>query len=261
MSKSLVNMFRLIESLSDAPKKGLSKGEVVDKAGLPTSTVYRLMAELEKAGYVYQTGEGKVLPNFSFERRIALGDISPERLRAACENITRELQSASEIILHRGHNLLWHITDEHPARALKLRAHPGYVRATYELDSISRLVLAHLDMADIEKSWDLSAFYDVGVHGNRVPWEEARKRILSTDKSEMQYDMMGNAKGVRRFCVSITDARDRLICLLTIAEAATPLRDEQAHIERMRETLMRTKSSLQASAADIQEDELRQFRN
>ena len=254
MTKSFVKILTLAESLSDAPHAGFSKSEVVERAGLPASTVYRLLSDMEKAGYIYKTQTGRLLPNFSFERRIRTGGISPESLRNTCEAISSELQCASEIILHRGHNLLWHITAEHPVQPIRLRAHPGYLRATYELDSISRLALAHCEIGFIESSWELSGFYGVGVQGDRLIWSHARDRILSTDKALMQFDMEGNAKGIRRFAVAIVDAVGELVCIVTVAEAATPLREEQAHIDKIRNILMRAKASLEGRGSDQLDD-------
>jgi len=245
MSKNFVRILQLAEALSDTPSNGFSKSEVVDRLGLPSSTVYRLLSEMEQTGYIYTTPEGRVLPNFSFERRISVGDISPNQLRQACADISTKLETASEIILRRNHSLLWHITDEHPLQPIKLRAHPGYVRSTYELDSISRLVLAHCDMSEIESSWDLSRFYEVGVKGTRLDWSEARQQILKTDRHSMQFDMMGNSKGIRRFSIPITAPDGKLVALLTVAEAAVPVRDEIIHIERIRSTLESTKKELE----------------
>ena len=252
MAKSFVTILRLAESLSKASSSGFTKSEIVERAGLPTSTVYRLLTEMEQTGYVYTTAEGRLLPNFSFERRIGIGNISPIQLQEACATISAQLQSASEIILRRGHSLLWHITDEHPMQPIKLRAHPGYVRATYELDSISRLALAHCSIDEIEGSWDMSSFYDVGVQGNRLKWSEARERINTTDKNAMQFDMLGNAKGIRRFSIAITDAEGEFVCLLTVAEAATPIRNEDAHIARMRTTLESARDALEFHTGNSQ---------
>lgn len=254
MSKSFIRILTLAESLSEAPKNGLSKSEVVERAGMATSTVYRLLTEMEEAGYVYRTSEGRLLPNFSFERRIGDGTISPELLREACAEVSNRLQTASEIILRRGHNLLWHVTDEHPMQPIKLRAHPGYVRATYELDSISRLVLAHCDIAEIERSWDTSAFYNVGIDGARVSWVEAREMILATDKQAMQFDMLGNAKGVRRYCIAVTDTNGNFVCILTAAEAAIPVRDEAEHVANIRNVLNQARASLQPQNSISRDD-------
>ena len=255
MSKNFVRILRLAESLSDAPNEGLSKSEIVERVGLPSSTVYRLLSEMEQTGYVYSTEEGRLLPNFSFERRIGIGDISPIQLRQACASISASLESASEIILLRGHSLLWHVTDEHPLQPIKLRAHPGYVRSTYELDSISRLALAYCSIEDIEKSWDLSSFYEVGVQGNRLNWTKAREHILATERQAMQYDILGNAKGIRRFSIAIASPEGELISLLTVAEAATPVRDEKKHISRIRETLESTREELERASTSLQKHE------
>ena len=248
VSKNFVRILRLAESLSDAPKHGYTKSEIVGRTRLPTSTVYRLLSDMEEAGYIYRTSQGRLLPNFSFDRRIVAGSIAPEKLRTACSEVSEQLETASEIILRRGHNLLWHITDEHPSQRIRLRAHPGYVRATYELDSVSRLALAYCRIDEIEQSWDLSSFYEVGVEGRRVTWEDARERILLTDRNAMQFDMLGNAKGVRRYCVAITNANDELICVLSAVEAATPVRDEQTHVDHIRTILEEARSSVHAES-------------
>ncbi len=252
VSKNFVRILRLAESLSDAPSNGFSKSEIVERVGLPSSTVYRLLSEMEQTGYVYATPEGRLLPNFSFERRIGIGNISPIQLRQACASISASLESASEIILLRGHSLLWHVTDEHPLQPIKLRAHPGYVRSTYELDSISRLALAYCRIEDIESSWDLSSFHEVGVQGKRLDWGEARQRILDTDRQAMQFDMLGNAKGIRRFSIAIASPGGELVSLLTVAEAAIPVRDEKEHIARIRETLESTRKELELVSANSQ---------
>ncbi|MGV8988346.1 MAG: helix-turn-helix domain-containing protein [Cypionkella sp.] len=249
MSKNFIRILKLAESLSDAPRHGFSKPEVVARAGFPPSTVYRLLNDMEQAGFIYTTQDGRILPNFSFERRIGLGTIKPDALRHACALISNTLQSASEIILRRGHNLLWHITDEHPMQPIKLRAHPGYVRGTYELDSISRVALAGCGLDEIERSWDLSAFFDVGVHAPHLPWDKAKERIQAAKLEPMQFDMAGNAKGIRRFAMPIHEPSGELVCILTVAEAATPVRDEGEHVSRIRAVLSRVKGSLEAGVA------------
>lgn len=254
MTKNFARILKLAENLSDAPKNGFLKSEVVDSSGLPASTVYRLLTEMQQSGYIYTTSEGRLLPNFLFERRIEIGRITLEQLRHTCASVSAQLQCASEIILLRGQNLLWHITDEHKMQPIKLRAHPGYVRPTYELDSISRLALAHCDIEEIENSWELSGFYDVGVQGKQLNWNEARTRILATKKNAMQFDMQGNAKGIRRFSIAIKDAADKFVCLLTIAEAATPVRDAQAHIDSIRTTLEQAKEILELGNSNKKEE-------
>ena len=117
--------------------------EVVERAGLPASTAYRLLAEFEEAGLLYRTHNRRLHANFTFERRLSLERISPALVTEACAQVSATLRSACEVVLLRGQNLLWHVVHQHPAQAIRLRAHAGFVRATYELDSITRLALAH----------------------------------------------------------------------------------------------------------------------
>ena len=250
MNKGLVRILRLAESISDAPRDGFTKSEIVDRTEQPASTVYRLLSEMEDAGYIYRMPHGRLMPTFSFDRRIVVGSIAPDRLRATCQDVSNRLQTASEIILIRGHNLLWHIIDEHPAQGIRLRAHPGFERTTYELDSISRLALAYSSIEELERDRDLAGFFEVGVDGRRVTWDDARKLVLAIDRTAMQFDMLGNAKGVRRYCVSICDSDGSLVCLLTAAEAATPVRDEEQHVARIRTVLEDARAALQATPAD-----------
>lgn len=257
MSKSLVTILRLAEFLSNAPRHGLSKADIVARAGFPPSTTYRLLNDMEDAGFVYRTPEGGILPNFVFERRIGSGSIRPEALRLACSLISSELQTASEIILRRGHNLLWHIADEHPMQPIKLRAHPGYVRSTYELDSISRIALSGCDIQDIERTWDLSRFHDVGLQGAHLTWEEARTRIRAAATEPFQFDLRGNAKGIRRFAVPIVSQTGEQVCILTVAEAAVPFRDEAKHVERIRLVLKEAKVALETGGGDVAPTEIR----
>ena len=257
MAEGVTRVLRILELLSEAPASGVSSPELVERTGLASSTLYRLVGELEAAGYLYRDADRRLHPNFSFERRVDAGALLPGALRDACTELSAELGSASEAILPRGQNLLWHITAEHPSQALRLRAHPGYVRATYELDSISRLALAHLPIERIEREWDTSGFHAVGIERAKVSWAEARATLEAVAPDAMEHDLRGNAKGVRRFAVALPDTEGRLACLLTVAEAAVPLADEPAHVERIARALGAARSRLAAgatrsrSAADV----------
>ena len=77
------------------------------------------------------------------------------------------------------------------------------------------------------------------------------------ERDGMQFDLQGNAKGIRRFCVAVRDGQ-RIACLLTVAEAATPLRDEAAHIERIRQVLTEQRDTIELAgpAAPVQPQEV-----
>ena len=93
------------------------------------------------------------------------------------------------------------------------------------------------------------------MQSKRLDWPEARERILATDRQAMQYDMLGNAKGIRRFSIAIATPDGDLIALLTVAEAAVPVRDEQSHVARIRETLESTRVELERVNASSQSNE------
>lgn len=241
---STARVLAVMDALSVAAEAGTSAQAVIDHSGLPASTVYRLLLELEEAGLIYRTEDRRLHANFLFERRLSFKSISPPRIAEACARLSNVLQSASEVIALRGHNLWWHIVQQHPAQAIRLRAHMGYARPPYELDSISRLALAHVPIEQIEKTWDRTAFFDVGVQHGPVSWPEVRDRIAAVDRDKMQYDLQGNAKGVRRFCIAVRDG-ERLGCLLTVAEAATPVRDIAQHVERIRRLLTQQRDAIE----------------
>lgn len=227
----------IMEAFSFRADEGLTTQEIIQRSGLPASTVYRLIAEFEELGLLYKTADKRLHPNFRFERLLSFDTLSPERLTTACARISDTLEAASEIIVLQGHNLFWHVVRQHPMQAIRLRAHAGYVRETRELDSITRVALAHVPLAFIEKHWDTTAFHNVGVDHTPLTFDKVRERLAAVAPDGVEYDLEGNAKGVRRFAVAVRDGQ-RIACLLTVAEAATPMRDEAAHVERIRALLL-----------------------
>jgi hypothetical protein len=107
------------------------------------------------------------------------------------------------------------------------------------------MALAHSSTDDIERVWDVSGFYDVGVSGTKVPWSNAKSQIASVDLSGLEFDLMGNAKGIRRYCVAITGSSGEFAGLLTAAEAATPLRDVKGHLEEVKTVLLDAKEAVE----------------
>lgn len=245
MSGTSSRIIAILDALS-GPEGGLTAQEVVERAGLPASTGYRILTELQDLGLVHRVAQRRLIANFSFERRLHCPGLEPEVLAEACASLSAEMTVASEVVVLSGHNMLWHIVEQHPEQAIRLRAYPGFMRASYELDSISRLALAHRPAELLERSWDTGAFYTTGIDRRPLVWPEARDMIANVDCHDMQYDMMGNAKGIRRYCVAIHDADDKMICLLTIAEAATPVRDEVRHVATIRAQLMARKSAIES---------------
>ena len=78
-----------------------------------------------------------------------------------------------------------------------------------------------------------------------MSWEDVRDALQAVDTNEVQLDMMGNAKGIRRFAVAIHGSEGELACLLAVAEAAIPVRNEAAHVATLRESLLTQKSLIE----------------
>ncbi|RYH11375.1 helix-turn-helix domain-containing protein [Tropicimonas sp. IMCC6043] len=249
MSGSTKRVIAILEAMrvtgASESDGGMTAQEVIERSGLPASTGYRILTELQDMGLVHRTAHRKLLANFVFERRLSGTVLDPEQLALACSRLSDRLRSAAEAVVLSGQNILWHIVEQHPEQAIRLRAYPGFTRTAHELDSISRLALAHVPLSVLERSWDMHAFYTTGIDRRPLDPEGAREMLASVDPREMQFDMMGNSKGVRRFCVAIHDTQGGLACLLTVAEAATPVRDEAAHIEEIRALLEEQKRCIE----------------
>lgn len=239
-----------MEALSGPEADGITAQKVVDRSGLPASTGYRILAELQELGLVHRTPDRRLMANFSFQRRLHHPGLDPELLAEACAKLSDRLTAAAEVVVLSGHNMLWHIVQQHPEQAIRLRAFPGFLRGAYELDSISRLALAHSPMEVLEKTWDTGAFYTTGVDRRPLEWGEAREMIAAVDRDDLQHDMRGNAKGIRRYCVAIHSADGGMICLLTVAEAATPVRDETRHVTTIRGHLMTQRDKIENALSE-----------
>lgn len=249
MSGPVERVVAIMESLSADQREGLTARQVVERSGLPASTGYRILTELQELGLVHKLGRRKLAPNFSFARRISHPGVDPDLLADACAAMSDRLTAASEIVLLREQSILWHLVRQHDAQAIRLRAHAGYTRDAYELDSIGRLALAHTSLNHVAQAWDTSAFYSTGLDRASMGWSQVRSLIESIDPAGMQYDMMGNAKGVRRFCVAIRGTDGRMACLLTVAEAAIPVRDEATHAETIENILMEQRARIERGAS------------
>jgi hypothetical protein len=219
MSDNLKRILMLLEHLSSAKDDGMQVAHLVEKTGLAASTVYRLVSDLENLGYLRKVDDRRLIPNFSFEQTLSISGMDLQNLNEACRTVSESLIAASEFISLRGPNLFWHISEEHVQQPIRLRASVGFIRGSYELDCISRMALAHSTTVNVEGVWDVSGFFEV--------------------------DLMGNAKGVRRYCVAINGSDGEFAGLLTVAEAATPLRDVDGHVAKISTVLLGQKEAIE----------------
>ena len=251
MSASVSRIVKMMDVLSIMETSSLTAQKIVEHSGLPASTGYRILHEMQMLGLVHRMHDRKLVPNFSFERRIQFPRVDTQLLAVACSKLSNALITASEIIVGSGQNLVWHIVCQHPEQAIRLRAHSGFIRGSYELDSVSRLFLANLSTEVIEKNWDTEAFHTAGPERHRLKWPAARSIIGEVDTADMQFDMLGNTKGIRRFCVGINQGDGDFVCILTVAEAATPIGDECSHVESIQKLLVKNKTFIEKSIRGI----------
>lgn len=251
MSENLKRTLVLLEHLSAAKGTGITVSQLVEETGLASSTVYRLIQELEVLGYLRKAEDRLLFPKFHFEQGKSFHGIDIDCLAEVCASVCAQLVVASEFIALQRETLFWHIAEEHPQQSIRLRAQVGFVRGTYELDCITRMALAHLPPEVVAANWDASGFYDVGVSGEKVPWAEVQAQILAVDKDGMQFDLMGNAKGVRRYCVAVHGENGEFVGLLTAAEAATPLRDVDEHVAQVNRVLLDAKETVEERTGKV----------
>ena len=245
MSDNLKRILILLEHLSLAKDDGMQVAHLVEETGLAASTVYRLVSDLENLGYLRKVDDRRLIPNFSFEQTLSISGMDLQNLNEACRTVSESLIAASEFISLRGPNLFWHISEEHVQQPIRLRASVGFIRGSYELDCISRMALAHSTTVNVEGVWDVSGFFEVGVSGGKISWNTAKTRIASVKPEGMEFDLMGNAKGVRRYCVAINGSDGEFAGLLTVAEAATPLRDVDGHVAKISTVLLGQKEAIE----------------
>ena len=215
MSENLNRTLILLEHLSAAKRTGITVAQLIEQTGLASSTVYRLVQELEALGYLRKSDDRRLFPKFHFEQGMSFGGVDVGLLVEACRDVCTELVAAAEFIALRRETLFWHVAEGHPP------------------------------LQDVEANWDIAGFYEVGVSGRKVPWDEARAQISAVDTADMQFDLMGNAKGVRRFCVAVHGDEGEFVGLLTAAEAATPLRDVESHVARVRSVLLAARAAVE----------------
>ena len=245
MSTTAQRFVAIMEALSNVSQVGSTANEIVQRANLTSSTGYRMLAELEELGLVHRIGDRKLVANFNFERQVRHPGLDPKELAYLCKKISLELTSSSEIVVQSGQNLFWHIVQQHEDQAIRPRAYPGFTRGSYELDSLSRMALAHCNLAKIRREWDTSCFFSTGMSPRELDWAEAKRMITDVDPLGVEFDLLGNAQGIRRFCAAVHAPSGELACLLTVAEAATPLRDQNAHVAKITNLLVAAKAQVE----------------
>jgi len=97
---SVVKAFALLKSFTEADE-WLTSAELSRRANLPGASGYRLVQTLEKVGAVVRSPRGRYRPSMLLIS-ISRGEGAGDRLRAASEDILRDLADRHAITVHMG---------------------------------------------------------------------------------------------------------------------------------------------------------------
>ncbi|MFP8967755.1 helix-turn-helix domain-containing protein [Pokkaliibacter sp. CJK22405] len=242
-SEPVIKTLKVLELLS-GEMKPLSMMDIARKSDIPPSTLSRIMATLEAAGYVQRNAGREYLSSFEIRKSLGLSQAYDAQLEWALEEIVDATEQSAEVLLYENKQLVWHAKREHSEMAIKLRAHKGFRRTIHELDAPSRLFLSAYGWNHIVQHLETDAFFTTGLERTFLKALETRQLIDRVDPDQVAFDEVGNVRGVRRFAKLVRDVQGRPLHLLCIAEPAIPKLDMQAHIRHHVEVLDRVSDRL-----------------
>lgn len=213
---------------------------------LSTATVSRIVRSLAAEGYVLLTSEKYCVRNFRLSRNVPMSERYLSLLNRLMTDISIQHAVSVEAVVVSGFELFWHSCTEFPDASIAIKAKPGFRRTLAELDPLSRLYLSRMAWEDINSALLPGGFFRNDINRDIVDAAEARNIIESAVDKIVDFDFEGNHLGVRRF-VSLIDNNDgKFMHLLSIAEAATPVRNQALHIRKMTQILTNTRATLKA---------------
>jgi DNA-binding IclR family transcriptional regulator len=214
--------------------------------GIPPATVNRIVRTLAERGYLFHTSEKYCVPNFRLIRNVPMSEGYLSVLSDLMNEITAEQRVSVEAVVVTGFDLLWHSRTQLPDASVAIRASTGFRRSLYELDAMSRLYLSRLGWDEVSYKYFSGGFFKTGLEMKGLAPSEARRIIENVNDEIFDMDFDGNHVGVRRFATIIQDGDGKFLHLLSIAEAAVPVRDKDEHIANARDVLTKARATLQA---------------
>lgn len=214
--------------------------------GISAATVNRIVRTLAERGYLFHTSEKYCIPNFRLIRNVPMSESYLSILSDLMNEITAEHGVSVEAVVVTGFDLLWHSRTQLPDASVAIRAARGFRRSLYELDAMSRLYLSRLGWDEVSYKFFTGGFFRTGLEMKGLAPSEARRIIeqVAADNFDMDFD--GNHVGVRRFSTIIEDENGKFLHLLSIAEAAVPVRDKDQHVANARRVLSEARETLHA---------------
>jgi DNA-binding IclR family transcriptional regulator len=214
--------------------------------GISAATVNRIVRTLAERGYLFHTSEKYCIPNFRLIRNVPMSESYLSVLSDLMNEITVEHRVSVEAVVVTGFDLLWHSRTQLPDASVAIRAARGFRRSLYELDAMSRLYLSRLGWDEVSYRFFTGGFFRTGLEMKGLAPSEARRIIEKVATEDFDMDFDGNHVGVRRFSTIIEDESGKFLHLLSIAEAAVPVRDKEEHVANARQVLNSARATLHA---------------
>lgn len=214
--------------------------------GISPATLNRIVKTLSERGYLFRTSEKYCVRNFRLIRNVPMSESYLSVLNDLMNEITQAHRVSVEAVVVSGYDLLWHSRTELPDATVAIRAGTGFRRNLYELDALSRLYLSRIGWDEISYKFFSGGFFKTGLEMKSLPPSEARRIIERDSANIFDHDFDGNHVGVRRFATIIEDEDGNFLHLLSLAEAAVPVRDKEHRIEECRQILRQARAKLQA---------------
>lgn len=214
------------------------------------ATLNRIIKTLSERGYVLRTRDKLCVRNFHLARNVPMSEKYLIVLRDLMDAITEKHGVSVEAVVVSGFDLLWHARTELPDAGVAIRAVAGFRHTLYELDAMSRLYLSRIGWDEVNYRFHTGGFFATGLEMKSMTPAEARQVIEQDRGSNFDFDFDGNHVGVRRFATIIEDEAGNFLHLLSLAEAAVPVRDKAAKIESSRDILSHARAVLQAQISE-----------
>ncbi|MEP0503136.1 MAG: helix-turn-helix domain-containing protein [Paracoccaceae bacterium] len=242
-------LLEVMEYLMAAGSEPVKQVQISRDLGIPAATVNRIVRTLAERGYLFQTSEKYCIPNFRLMRNVPMSEDYLSVLSDLMNDITATQKMSVEAVVVTGFDLLWHSRTELPDASVAIRAARGFRRSLYELDAMSRLYLSRLGWDEVSYRFFTGGFFKTGLEMKGLAPSEARRIVENVKDETFDMDFDGNHVGVRRFATIVEDDEGNFLHLLSIAEAAVPVRDKDEHIANARDVLNNARETLSAKVS------------
>jgi len=239
---------QVLEYIMAAGPGPVKQVDIARDCGLSPSTLNRIVRSLSDWGYLFRTSEKYCVRNFRLERNVPMSEAYLAKLDNIMRGLSKRLGVSAEVVVVAGHELLWHSNTDHPNPDVIIRANVGFRRSLYEFDVLAQLYLSRLDWDSVQAQFYMDGFFEtLRQTGQDTHWLSAKsiKKHLAAMRTEVfAADLEGNHMGIRRFATVIDDPSGKFLHLLTIAEPADAVADEQALVKRYGDALLQAREEL-----------------